>query len=337
MKARTNYAPKRFTGYAPIPFAAIADIPRLSSGAACTQLVYVILGLSLGRPVEKNTPFHESTLPTHVSDLADLCGCDERTVQRELGGLVARGVVTMEKSTKGAYLLTPLFRSWASLSSYKPGPVAEPEPDEDETEEPKKAAITRLTEKPVAVRAGNTSRKIKIDCGVSEIYCRTNIDLHFEAVVQDGSLLVSLIGHQEGLAGGQARSNSFKDLTSGTRQTRRVEQQVSHPRAAEVAGLFDPFLAKYGARLLSGDYKFFLQSCQSVADVPNDYLVKRVIDRAARPIKSPGAAAAICADIARDWEAQKRLPAAKRDPKNLTREDIDALIAEERAAKRRRA
>ena len=337
-RARTNYNGARFKGFAPIPFAAIAEIPRLSSGAACQQLLYVILALSLGRTVmDAESPYHESTEPTKISDLVNLCACEDRQLQRELLGLVQRRVIRCEKSGKGSYILTPLFRTWGALQDYKPGPTAEPEPDEDEGQEPDEAAkaptVVKLTDKPVPVRAGGASRKIKVDTGISEIWCKSNLDIHFEAVIQSGCLLVNFIGPQFKAQTGNGLLNQ-KGIQTGSRHARRVE----HPRAAEVEAIFDPLLLHGpGARSLSGDEVCFQQACEIIASVPKDYLLQYVMVRAKREISSPKAAVAICKDAARDWLKSKNLPPAKRDPRNLTREDIDALIAQERAAKRKRA
>jgi hypothetical protein len=349
-RARTNYTetkmenggqvPRRYTGYAPIPFAAIAEIPRLSSGAACQQLLYVILALSVGRTVKDSAaPYHECTEPVKIADLVNLCCCEERQLQRELLGLAQRGVIRCERSGKGEYILTPLFRTWGALQDYKPGPTPEPAPDDDEPEQEDEAAksptVVKLTDKPVPVRAGGASRKIKVETGVSEIWCKSNVDIHFEAVIQSGCLLVNFIGPQFKAQTGNGLLKS-KGLPDFPRHPRRVE----HPRAAEVCGLFDPFLVKNRRRTLSGDGVCLEAACEAIADVPNDFLVKYVIDRAARPISGPRAALAICRDAAHDYQISKNPPPEKKKPGTLTQEDIDALIAAERAAaaaKRRRA
>ena len=319
-RARTNYNGARFKGFAPIPFAAIAEIPRLSSGAACQQLLYVILALSLGRTVmDAESPYHESTEPTKISDLVNLCACEDRQLQRELLGLVQRRVIRCEKSGKGSYILTPLFRTWGALQDYKPGPTAEPEPDEDEGQEPDEAAksptCVKLTDKPVPVRAGGASRKIKVDTGISEIWCKSNLDIHFEAVIQSGCLLVNFIGPQFKAQAGNGLLNQ-KGIQTGSRHARRVE----HPRAAEVAGLFDSFLLKSCQKSLSADESAWQAACEAIADVPNTFLVKSVVDRAARPISSPRAAVAICREIAANWQKVKNLPAVQQVPKPPSKE-----------------
>ena len=300
-----------------------------------------MLALSVGRTVkDAAAPFQESTEPVKIADLVNLCACEERQLQRELLGLVQRGVIRCEKSGKGEYILTPLFRIWGQLQTYKPGPTPEPGPDEDESgsedEAAKQGTLVKLTEKPVPVRAGGASRKIKVETGISEIWCKSNVDIHFEAVIQSGCLLVNFIGPQFQAGAGNGSLNQ-KEIQTGTRHARRVE----HPRAAEVERLFDPLLlAVRGGRSLSGDAACFREACEALGDTDHDFFVHYVQVRAKRDISTPKAAVAICRDVARDWEKSKNLPTPKRDPRNLTREDIDALIAADEAralAKRRRA
>jgi hypothetical protein len=340
LRARTNYAPKRYSGYAPIPVAALAEIPRLSSGAACTHLLLMIFAHSVGERVKETEAFQETTGDLTTAQLVEECHCDERTIQREILGLAQRKLITYTQRKKGIWRITLLFRNWASLPDYKPGPTLEPGVEETAAEDQdataKAQTVTRLTDKPISVRAGGASRKLKIPVGVSDIWCKSNLDIHFEAVIQGGSLLVNFIGPQFKAQAGNGLLKQ-QGIQDNNRHTRRVE----HPRAAEVERLFDPLmLGIRGGRSLSGDAICFQQACEALGDVDHDYLVHYVNVRAKRDISSPKAAVGICRDVARDWQKSKNLPPAKRAPKNLTREDIDALIAKEEAdaaQKRRRA
>src|SRR5271163_1630449 len=112
-RAKTNYKPPRFTGFAPISFAMVAEVGRLTAGKA-TQLLYVSLTASLGQIVKKEQAFKEIAADLRTLELAELCNCDERTVQRELGDLAHRKVILWEQSKKGVNTITPLFRTWAS-------------------------------------------------------------------------------------------------------------------------------------------------------------------------------------------------------------------------------
>src|SRR5208282_5510323 len=83
-RAKTNYAPRRFTGYVPLPLAASAEMRRLASGFAGLALLQVIAEQSLGRRVKETEPFCETTGDLSTAELVDAARCDERTVQREL-------------------------------------------------------------------------------------------------------------------------------------------------------------------------------------------------------------------------------------------------------------
>ena len=305
IRARTNYGPKRFTGFAPIPLACFADIPRLSSGAACQQLLYLSLALSLGQRVRENQPFCEVTEERTTAEWAELCGCDERTFQREILGLAQRRVIEYKQRKKGVWKITPLFRTWDKLEDYKPGPTPEPEPkpepDEDQDAAAKQATITRLTEKPVPVRAGGVSRKIKAECGISDIQVSSNLDIHFEAVVQGGSLHLKFIGPQF-----KAESGNGLQKTKGIQANGRHGRRILHPRAGEVSRLFDDVLERWTNRMLSNDPVALQKTCEAVGDIPNADLVKAVVERAARRIASPGHCPSIAEQIRKDWEAEQR-------------------------------
>jgi hypothetical protein len=134
-------------------------------------------------------------------------------------------------------------------------------------------------------------------------------------VVQGGSLLVNFIGPMFKAQAGNGLLNQ-KGMQANNRHGRRVE----HPRAAEVAGLFDSFLLKSCQKSLSADEAAWQAACEAITDVPNTFLVKSVVERAARPISSPRAAVAICREIAANWQKVKNLPAAQQVPKPPSKE-----------------
>lgn len=341
-RAKTNYKPKRYTGFAPISLAQIAEIGRLTAGKA-TQILYVILGASLGQIVKPDEPFNERVADLRTADLAELANCDERTVQRELGDLRHRSLITWEQTKKGVNQVTPLFRSWASLPDYRPGPVEEPEvanEDQLETETDAKSDIrTEVTRKPVYVPAGKRSKAIPVKCGVASLQFESNVDAECSAVVQGGVLLVTLAGKwkpETGVNGllktdelkekprqgcrilpsettGEDQVNTRQVHTGGqsSRKTRASQSTgtspVQHPRAAELSSLFDPFLLRFCGKSLSGDSVALLAACEAIGDVDHDFLVKVVVERAARPINSPRAAVAICKEIAHNWQKGKNL------------------------------
>ncbi len=86
-----------------------------------------------------------------------------------------------------------------------------------------------------------------------------------------------------------------------------------HPRAEELSNLFDVPLLKSCRKSLSGDPVALLAACQAIQDVDHDFLVKCVVERAARPISSPSVAKAICKEIAENWK-KVNLPATAAIP-----------------------
>ena len=353
-RAKTNYGAKRITGFAPITFAMVAEIGRLTNGKA-TQLLYVILAASLGQIVAKDEAFKESAADLRTGDLAELCGCDERTIQRELGDLKQRKLILWEQTKKGVNSITPLFRSWKSLSDYKPAPVLEPDPepeDEPVQDDPAQNAkqTVQITKDPVFVRAGRKSKRFPVVCGVSDFECEVKgtLDAECSAVVKDGVLRVTLEAKWDGKTLGNAtlqqkgieekprhgcRISPNEQRGKQTKGERRNEgENVSqlHPRAAELCKLFDPLILKWCGKTLSGDSQALLKACSAIGDTPGDVLVSELMkERAGREIK-PLHVAAICKEIEHNWKAGKGLPRKK----DLTREDIDAMIAAERKALR---
>src|SRR5258708_7445025 len=72
LRNQTDY--EADTGYAPLYHAALADLPRLSSGAVCYAFVLVVNMLSFGRGKDSKTgKRYEATLPISAQALADLC------------------------------------------------------------------------------------------------------------------------------------------------------------------------------------------------------------------------------------------------------------------------
>lgn len=359
-RAKTNYHPKRFTGYAPISFAMVAEIGRLTAGKA-TQLLYVILTASLGQMVSKDEAFREMATDIRTSELAELCGCDERTIQRELTDLTRRNVIAWGQTKKGVNTVTALFRHWEGLPDYKPAPVLEPEEnpeDEPAPEDPAQNAkeTTYLTKAPVYVKAGAKSKRTKVDCGVAwfQVEVKGQVDAEHSAVVQDGVLRVIIEGKWDGKSLGKdllkqkeipekprqgcriSPNESRGKGTKGERRSKSENATISHPRAEELSSLFDPLLLKWCGKTLSGDSSVLLKACEAVGQADHDFLVKAVIERASRTL-TPLHVPSVCKEIAHNWERAKNLPPDKKLP---TRAEIDAMIAQERAermAKKRRS
>ena len=65
-RRRTNYETPRYTGWAPIPFAAIAEIPRLSSGAAFRGSGYKSLTMAARKMLTTDNHLAISTFSRYV-------------------------------------------------------------------------------------------------------------------------------------------------------------------------------------------------------------------------------------------------------------------------------
>jgi hypothetical protein len=346
-RASSNY--NAGTGYAPFYHSFLADLPRLSSGNACTLLILTILSKSLGRGAKKGEPRPTATLPVAISDLAQICRCDERTIERELAGLKARKIAKVEPAGKGKVSVELLYRTWRTLPDYKSNVVSiDGSEDEDEAKDEskaKEATRVELTKRPQPARAGKSSRSIPVRCGVKAFRFQNDsvVDLSFTAVVQAGELVLSSQvpdAWMKTAAKRIAQSNGINNLTSATRHGRREpfaspspkpgdksgsegkakqgstsqNQPPSHPRADEICNLFDPILLKSQSRLLSADPKALSEACQAVGSTDHDFLVHFVMTRAARPINSPSHVKHIVAEAARNWEKVRNLPVGQRIP-----------------------
>ena len=318
-------------GYAPLFHAFTADWPRLQSGVTSCLLRDVVLGKSLGRSVKKGEPRPVRTLPLAVSELAALCSCDERSIQRELAGWHLRKIADVKAEGKGLVSVELLYRGWEALPDYKNVVSIETgAPVEDDTPvDAEKAQATRieLTKAPVPCKAGGRSKGVKIDCGVTQFHVvnPSAVDFEITGMVQAGDLGITIRATEEWLRDALKRTsvpNGINNLDSPPRHGRHgVESKptakltskaidYTHPRAAELNRIFDPILAHSGASLLSMDSsrKFCLEACQKIQDCDHDYLAKFVANRS--KIKSVVAVPDICAQALASWRASKVLDGA---------------------------
>ena len=355
-KARksTNYEANRIVGHAPYPKAAVPDGNRLT-GLAGGRILTAIIVKATGRRVAKDAPFLEVTEPLTVRQLAEICYLDERTIQRELKDLEARKVIKTTLVKKGTYEFQPLFRTWKDLPDYLPAPVEQPKDeadDEPEVEDPaensetKDRTVTRLTPRPMKIAAGKKSKPIKVECGVSGLQFQSNVDAECSAVVQGGVLLVSLT-HEKEAKSVPATSNGINELNSPPRQASRDDSRqtegarqkserrkkgevarVNHPRAEELSSLFDPLIHRWCGKTLSGDPQALLQACNAIGETPHDVLVKAGVERGSRTL-TPLHVLALCKEIEHNWRRGGELPVSK----DMTREEMDAMVARDRAAR----
>ena len=89
---------------------AFAEIPRLSSGAACQQLLYLSLALSLGQMVEPNQPFKETTEEQPRRNGRSSAAAMKGPFNGKILGLAQRKVIEYTQRKKGVWEITPLFR-----------------------------------------------------------------------------------------------------------------------------------------------------------------------------------------------------------------------------------
>jgi hypothetical protein len=345
LRASSDYDADK--GYAPLFHGFLADLPRLTSGNSCTLLILTLLSKSLGRGAAKGQPRPDWTLALSVEDLAQICRCDVRTIEREVAALDKRGLAEVRRPGKGEIEARLKFRDWESLPDYKSA-VVKMEPSEDavpdpETVDESKPGNQRVTgRKPVRLAAGALSKAFPVSCGVRTFRHKAEgpVDLEFSCVIQAGELLVVSRfpeDWREKVENSIPRSNGINENTLVPRHGCREESKVSpakvtHPRAAELVELFDPILARSGSRLLSGDSSSLRAACEAVGDCDHHYLVKIAVERAERRVKSPLDVRLICSDASASWKTSKVLTGAGL-PDVASPEEIKALIAKERAAR----
>jgi hypothetical protein len=327
LRASSDYDAEK--GYAPLFHAFLSDWPRLASGQTSWALRDVVLCKSLGRSVRKGEPRPACTAPLLVSDLAALCRCDVRSIERELAGWHARKVARVTPEGKGVVSIELLYRTWEALPDYKNVvDISTGAPVEDETVDDQKAkehTRIELTKVPLPCKAGGRSKGVKVDCGIKTFHLvnASVVDLDITAMVQAGDLVITTKVPDDWLqkaAKREAASNGFNELDSASRHgrpsvpgntvTRKPGNTVTHPRASELVALFDPLLAASAARLLSGDPRSLQAACQAVGDCDHNFLVKVAVMRSASRIKTPLHVKDICADALASWKASL-LPGAK--------------------------
>jgi hypothetical protein len=329
----SDYEQKDNPPFVPLPMSFYADMPRLSSGVAGFALVLVLWGKSGGRAVKKNQPRPEWTLELPVSELAQLCHCDERTIERELQSLEKRGMAEVKRPAKGKIEARLRYREWEAIPDYKAQVVempkreeepAEPEPEVKEEATPGTQRVTG--KRPIRMAQGALSKVFPVTTGVKSLQFRRDgprdcpIDLDFSCVIQAGELLIKTTvpdDWRQKLDVHFSRSNESSKLQEKPRHVRRGEDNnhvtVDHPRATELTTLFDPLLGKSGAKLLSMDSSALQSACEAVMDCDHEYLTKFAINRASSPITNPRHVKLICKEALAAWKASKTPGLVHRD------------------------
>jgi hypothetical protein len=339
-------------GYAPFFHAFNADWPRLQNGVTSCLLLNIAICKSLGRSVKKGEQRPAKTLPLAVSDLAVYCRCDERSMQRTLADWHARKIAKVTQEGKGLVSIELLYRGWEALPDYKnvvsieTGEAEEESPAEDEAA--KESTRVELTKVPLACKAGSRSKGVKIDCGIKIFHLVNSspVDLSITAMVQAGDFVITAKVPDEWLQEAAKRasvSNGINDLNSPPRHGRpeipsnggssippQKSVTVDHPRAAELIKIFDPLLAAGHVALLSSDLSSLSSACSAIQDCDHNYLVKFVMLRSVRGNMSTRAVSHICVEALKAWNTVKALGGDGLSDA-ASREEIDALIAKERA------
>jgi hypothetical protein len=343
LRASSDYDTEK--GYAPMYHAFLADLPRLTSGGSCTLLVITLLSKSLGRGVAKGKPREDWTLALLVEDLAQICRCDVRTVERELTSLEKRGLAEIRRPGKGEVEARLRYRDWEGLPDYQSAVVKMPKADPEAVDD-SKADNQRVTgNKPVRLAAGALSKVFPLSCEVKTFRYKLEgpVDADISCVIQAGEILVTSRfpdDWREKVANAIPRSNGINENTSFPRHGCREEAPklapkppaltVDHPRAAELIKIFDPLLAAGHVALLSSDLSSLSSACSAIQDCDHNYLVKFAMQRAARKIGSPRSVVAICTEALQSCQASLTAPAHS-DVSEETAAMIRDIAAKERA------
>jgi len=343
----------------------LAQKIRLTSGNICTLMIDIFF-CNLGRQYRGKGPEPKETTPFKVDELAIYLNVDRKAINNVLAYLKDRKMVTVSRLTGGRFIVLLHNELWPSIEDdyetwKKKQPLRVPQVEEEESTNDSvdsaiavKPGIVPITRKPERVAAGCRSRAYAIKTGVRDYeldLSESPIDIEMSAAVISGRFVVKCVGQVETLRSkGNAKrekSNTYGDSPGSTvpgntkippnvgrRTTTQVE--VQHPRAEELSSLFDPLLLKSCGKSLSGDPQMLLAACEAIAEVPHDYLVKCVIDRAERPLKVSHVKA-LCKEVAYNFEAGKKIPpkstkAPLTDPSKIIPWDPYSLVKKEKKA-----
>lgn len=318
LRAQTDY--ERDTGYSPMYHAALADLPRLASGAVCYAFVLVVNMLSLGRQRAKSSDRrHEWTLPISTAELSEYCRANERDIQRQLAEMEVRGMIGVRRVKQGGlkYSISLRYAAWQALDDYavwkRKQVVSIDEAPEVEPEDEDVAAVdvdaVKLTKRPQTVKPGRAARAIKVGVGVAELVLQNDspqAEASFTAVVDAGRMVVS--ARFEGAVKSTVPTECRVAADTVALPLHPLEKRA-HPRSMEIGAIFDPILARDGARLLSPDKHALYDACVALGETPAEVLGKFLHGpdgRATRRISGPRAVAAICRECRENWDFLNR-------------------------------
>jgi hypothetical protein len=317
-RAGTNY--DATTGWAPLFGGFIADMLRLSSGAACWGLVILLLH-NLGRQRKANEALPQETEPMLIPELAALCQVDERTINRELKYLADRKMAVVVRLANSRVVIRLLYRDWAKIEkSYRDWSAEQESKIHEARPDPKPTQDTYV------LKPGHRSRSIPIAQDVHSLRVQwegKTLDIAFHPVVESGELICrAWLPHEHEKPKTPIQPNQQDTRKSGhicpdtpanegrqsppkglwKEKRKETLPTVIHPRAAELCLLFDPFLKTSCQRLLSTDPTALSAACAELGDLDHNWLVNGIVQRAAAPINSPKHCAHIVRDLRLSWE-----------------------------------
>lgn len=323
------------TGWCQFYHAWRAELPRLCPGLSCRSLIDAVsseINIQAAKAKKSGKQSSEWSPDLDKAALALECCTDKRTVDRDIKYLESSGMAKVRHSIRGTVSIRLMYRDWQNLPDYAPPERPEPSPA-NQPETPKETF--NLVKSPQSVKAGQFSERVKVACAVSSFRFQAAgaVDLAFTAVVKGGEFLVTsreVVSKRNPQGEEQAKAPSGiskldvqsrhecldgpKFSTGQSEEKAKGRTTGEHPRAAELAKLFDPILLKSCQRSLSADQVAFDQALNALGDLPHDFLVKFVIQRAERPISSPKVCAAILKEAVANWQKVKDMSDAERIP-----------------------
>lgn len=303
-----------------------AELPRLCCGFSCRSLIDAVISevnIQAARFKKAGKEPSEWSPDLDKQELALECCTDKRTVDRDIKYLEISGMAQVRHSIRGTVSIRLMYRDWPNLPDYSPPDRPEPS---GEPSEPKETV--ELVKAPRRVKAGEYSEPVKVCCPVSSFRFQAggSVDLAFTAVIKRGEFLVcsnavSEISTDRRLKtdvlnvfnklGGEQKANTRHARLDGcelsTGYSQQVEQKAKgevkakRPRADELERLFDPILLRSCGRSLSADTVAFNQALDALGDLPHEFLVKFVVQRAERPISGPKVCASILKEARANW------------------------------------
>jgi len=359
-------------GWAPIPRVLACDGFSLSSGAAWWALaVYLLEQISRNR---KKGEGLDSEIEINKADVSLLCRTSIHNVNLVLAQMSERKLAIVSHLAGGRCIVRFVFLpatigntkypGWSEVAKVpheqwarEKAEALREEADEqdevaDELEEQRvKAGVVQVVKKARVLKPGRREKGVPVNCGVKShrvdlIESDASLDVSYTAAVHSGEFVTTICVPKakpvESTKGAKRTESTTSDTSSGricpngssvppnVGSQKYPHSGVNHPRAAELSALFDPAIYHSCKKTLSGDPSALRKACAAVEDTPHDYILEFLTDRAQREIK-PSHVASIILEIRHNWLKSGSLPAKEKLP---TREEIDAMIAAERAARK---